>query len=959
MTRSKLLLGTAILLTGSGLWAGAAWAQGADDQVESVSVSASRIQVQGYEAPTPVTVIGAADILRDARTDIGDEIRSLPEFGTSPSPNNSGRATYISDGSAGLNLVSLRNLGANRTLVLFNGQRVVQSNLAVPGTDISTIPSSLIERIDVVTGGASAAWGSDAVAGVVNLVLNTKLEGLKGNLEVGNNWNLSLANYKGELTYGTSFANGRGHVIVSGVYSTSPDTFFQNQIEGNKYARLVANPAYAAGNGQPALIHADYVGLVQATPGGIITSGPLKGIYFTGQNATPAVFNYGNVSSGYYTNGGTPNYGLSQSDFGEINNPNSSETLFGYASYDLTDDITASVQLNYGRSTLVGNSWTAVFYGTLTINQDNPFIPASVQQQMQTAGITSFPLGTTLTGDRAGIGNGGSVMSEVNALGMPVVQVVRQLYRSVASLDGKTTLFGKPWTWSTYYEHSEVHDLNNPLNNPQTQNIKNAVDAVRVTAANVGTSGLPVGSIACRSTLAAPTNGCVPLNVFGTGNDWSAASAYINGVARAGGDTSHMIIKENVASLSTSGELPVGLPAGNITSAAGFEYRHEDAVIRSTPAAIAGTFYVTGNTLPFAGAYDTKEGFLEFNAPILKDTFVQSLNIDAAGRYTDYSTSGGVETYKLGLVSQLDDYFRLRASFSHDIRAPGLYELFNQGQSIGTTAIDPHTGQGVSTFNITRGNPALKPENATTLTAGAVVTPDFLLPNLQLSADWWQIRIKDVITSANASTIIAQCVAGNQSFCNNLVFGGPNGALSQILVQPVNGAVQETSGVDMSADYHIPLLVGDLSTKFTGTYMYEDLQQALGLTYDAAGAIGEGNRTSIPKFKATLAMTYSQDNWQLTAQSRIIGAAKLNNAWTSLNVDDNDVPAIVYLDMRGSVDLLDHFQLYAAVDNVLDRRPPVVAQDSSAGGSEYASPYKDQIYDVFGRVWRMGLRISL
>src|SRR5439155_6081797 len=161
-------------------------------------------------------------------------------------------------------------------------------------------------------------------------------------------------------------------------YHNTPDTYFSNEIAGFKYQRLVTNPAYTATNGQPQLIHADYVGLVQATPGGIITGGPLKGVYFVGPNATPLIFNYGNVSSNFYTNGGTPNYGITQGDLGVTAAPSSSKTFFGSASFDLTDSITASLQYNYGEFRDRVNSYSTVQYGTLTINSDNPFLPASI-----------------------------------------------------------------------------------------------------------------------------------------------------------------------------------------------------------------------------------------------------------------------------------------------------------------------------------------------------------------------------------------------------------------------------------------------------------------------------------------------------------------------------------------------------------------------------------------------------
>src|SRR5712672_2907628 len=202
-------------------------------ETEQVVVSGSRISIAGYEAPTPVTVLDSATLARDAKLDIGDSIREIPAVGISDSHNNGSRTFNASPGDAGMDTVSLRSLGTARTLVLFDEQRIVSSNHTTAaaaadggGVDLSTLPSTLIERVDVVTGGASAAWGSDAVAGVVNLVLNKTYEGFKGHVSFADTDKDDHRVYKIELTGGTSFAGGRGHFILSGQHTMSGDTVF-------------------------------------------------------------------------------------------------------------------------------------------------------------------------------------------------------------------------------------------------------------------------------------------------------------------------------------------------------------------------------------------------------------------------------------------------------------------------------------------------------------------------------------------------------------------------------------------------------------------------------------------------------------------------------------------------------------------------------------------------------------
>src|SRR6202000_3424197 len=271
MTKSTLLAASSMLaiVASHSALAQDAGATGSST-VEQVIVSASRISVAGYQAPTPVTVVGAEQLQRDAQTDIGDVIRQLPAFGTSSGPNNSSSANYIVSGTPGIDVVNLRQLGVLRTLVLFDGQRVVASSVS-GGVDLSTMPSSLVQRVDVVTGGASAAWGSDAVAGVVNVILNKNFDGFAANLEGSDSWKDDHRQYKGEISYGTDFDGDRGHTIFAASYLGSPDTFFINQRSWFQNTRLVNNPAYVSGNGQPQLIHANNVGQSQATQGGLIT----------------------------------------------------------------------------------------------------------------------------------------------------------------------------------------------------------------------------------------------------------------------------------------------------------------------------------------------------------------------------------------------------------------------------------------------------------------------------------------------------------------------------------------------------------------------------------------------------------------------------------------------------------------------------------------------------------------
>jgi len=971
-----------------------------EEAVETVVVSSSRISLKGFEAPTPVMQIGLEKIERDAKMDIGDLIRELPAAGPSPSLNNGINSTNVSQGDAGLDTVSLRNLGISRTLVLFDGQRVVSSNLLGGGVDLTTLPVTLVKRVDVVTGGASAAWGSDAVAGVVNLVLDKEFEGLKGHLEYGNGTEIEHNKVAAELTWGTRFADGRGHFIVSGNYTTSPDPVFIGQADWWKGTTLVQNPAYTNGGSQPLFIHKDHVGNIQVTQGGLIagntpggvgsplTANALVGLQF-GAGGAMSAFNPGTIYSTGCYNGCSANERTSAIRYSMLAVPYSHGTIFSYASYELTPDIKASLQLNYGQSS--ERSGGGLRQAAVTIRPDNAFVPASL----------AAAFGTLSNGFNAGTGTSGTATAPTQAfiigtqnlnniapdsysihdlcqtVGLPCNDNHRALMRGVFSLEGR---LDDDWSWKGYVQHSGMRERQVLQNNSLTPRYNFATDAVKVTAANQGNSGLAIGSIQCRALLLgnAAAAGCQPLNVLGTGVASDAALLYVNpGRDPNSGilDNETIALNQDVIAGSMQGVLPWALPAGPVAVAFGAEYRHEQGgVIQADPRGAAGQ-WAAGNFLPYQGQYHVEEGFLEVDAPILKDNIVQSLSINAAGRLTGYSTSGLVETWKLGLVSQVNDQIRLRTSWSLDIRAPQISELFSPGTQSAQNCRYPSNSLFYQCFAVQGGNSALQPEKAVTVSGGVVVTPDFV-PGLTLSADWYSINLHGAIDTTDFQTVIDRCLAGQTIYCSQLVFTGGATQPSQVNVAPLNSALDSVSGLDVTAHYTHPLLEGALAWDLVGTYMDQQTRTALGITYDRAGALGGSPDTyasGIPKLKANLSATYTQDAVSFTVQGRFIGSAVLSNGTqgqprlvsASLSsggvltrgdirglVDDNSIGAVAYLDLRASYRWTENVQFYGAMDNLADVSPPAVA--TTAGGNLPNSG----VYDVLGRTFRIGVRVN-
>jgi len=861
-----------------------AHAQGSGD-VESVVVSGSRISIEGYQAPTPVTTIGIEQLSRDAKVSIGDSIRELPSVGPSVSPNNGGNSNNASQGDAGIDTINLRNLGIARTLILFDGQRVVSSNLLGGGVDLSTIPASLVQRIDVVTGGASAAYGSDAVAGVVNLILDKNFTGFKANAQFSDGTAVEHRQTKLEGSWGTAFDGGRGHVILSGTYTMSPDTVFQGQAKWWNNTQLVQNPAATAANGLPIFVHQSHIGNTQYTLGGLITASTantgvaqnaLRGIQFTGPNAAPTPFNFGTVynSTACY-NACTASEQTGTGRYGILAVPYHQSTIFAYFGYQVTPDIKASLQLNYGLNSEQNTG--SLRLSANRINADNAYLDPTIAARM---GPITYPGNNPqnqpnqfLTVGTQNLNNMNTnnltMQSLCSSVGQPCNVNNRALMRGVFSLEGD---LGDDWSWNAYAQHSGIRERQHVYNNTLTARYNFAVDAVRATAANVGSSGLPIGSIQCRALLSGnpAAAGCQPLDTLGTGVVSQAAYLYLNpGRDPKSGivDDETIILNQEVFSGSMQGVLPWGLPAGNVAVAFGTEYRHETAgVTQASPFGATGG-WGAGNFVPYKGQYNVEEGFLEVDAPLLKNNFVQTLNLNAAGRITGYSTSGMVETWKLGLTSQVNDDIRLRTSWSLDIRAPLISDLFSPGTLAQQTCTFPSNAPSYQCFQLQGGNRNLQPEKAVTVSGGIVLTPHWV-EGLTLSADWYSINIHGSIFSTGFQTVLNRCGAGETIYCGQLVTNA-SGQVTQVNVFPLNAASDSVSGLDFQTNYTRDLFGGVVDLRVVGNYTDQQSRSALGVTYDSAGALGaspDSYASAQPKFHGLLSATYTQGPWSVTAQ---------------------------------------------------------------------------------------------
>ncbi len=916
----------------------AAQASDTPSNIETVVVTGSLVVTNGFQAPTPVTVVSGVQ-LHDAAPSVVAGLQLLPQLGTSTSSltpnliNGSGAATVSAE--------NLRNLGTGRTLVLLDGRRT-QPGGSGGYTDTSMFPDLLVQRVDIVTGGASAVYGSDAVAGVINFILDTDFVGFKSQAQGGVSGNADSPLYGVELAAGTTFAGGHGHVVVSADTSGESGLAGRARDWDNEGWSAFANPNTSPG--QPQYLLRKGVSTINGLSTGIITSSPgLSGIAFDA-SGNPYQFPYASVISG---NGaqeiGSSGLRLPSTISAGVN----AEHVFANVKYDVNDRISLFVQGAYGYNSSVFSVAVPYFIAnsSFTIFSGNAYLPASLQSQMTTQGINSFQLGKIWT-------DLGPILST-------------QLNSTIDLYAGGRVKLWNDWSWDTYVQHGSNLLTNTDGNLPIRYNLYKAVDAV-VNPAN--------GAITCNSTLTDPGNGCVPLDLFGSHPLSPAQRAYIIGQNRARSFT-----QQEVASTTVHGTV---IPdwAGDITAAAGFTYRSEYASvrvdptstetidcaaqgIRGCPPTIKGLTggYTNVNIQPSAGRYDVKEAFGEVFVPLAKDLpYLESLDLDAAFRYAEYSASGDAETWKAGLTYQPLDEVRLRGSMSRDLRAPNVGELFG-GTTFGVgTVTDPeNNNQSVpNVFEYSGSNPNLKPETALTTTGGVVYNPNWL-PNFGASVDYYHIAISGAIAALTAQQVVNACSEGYTAVCSQILRSPPTntnplGTITTIYATNLNLSQLKTSGVDFETNYTTPLYKGDLTFRLLGTY----LANRVSYTPNAAPIFQAGSG-SLPLWQGTLSAGYVQDQWSLILTERFIGGVHRETPPTTIDLNNTPDAEYTTLTMKYAFDGDDGWgkkELYFTVDNLFDQNPRITATNGGQGANYSVTT---GLYDVIGRYFTVGVRASL
>ncbi|MDT8399303.1 MAG: TonB-dependent receptor [Pseudomonadales bacterium] len=969
--------------------------------LEEIQITGSRIRAPGLTAPTPVTSVGVDELSRMAPGNLIESISQLPQFFNNATQNNPGNF-FTSPGSGGLNI---RGLGTNRTLVLLDGRRSPPANRQ--GTsDINVFPEALIQRLEVVTGGASASYGTDAVAGVANFILNKEFTGVDTHLQGGATTRGDNENWEGSFSFGADISD-RMHLLFS------VEAFQQNRVtsfDDRKWFQSYGTVTNPDPTGPRDLILPNVVS-TQATVGGIIRT---PGLLPNGQKSSLDFLQF--LSDGTVTpfilsdvsivGAGTRSQSITNGGSGTLNS-NLRPTLapeaeranaFTYLDYDVTDNLNVYVQGLWGKnqstSTNLGGTFENAGFNTeLTIFPDNAFLPEAIRQTMLAEGLESFKL---------------------QRLGGPEDLAATAFTRTETNTFSGTVGFDLTIDQAGFFQDWQVHSYYQAGRNKQRGRQQGGIRIDRVVAAVDAVADPVTGSVVCRAALIDPANfgNCVPLNLFGAGRASPEALDFVTDFDRGQEFTTPIFFSdsgldlgvektfntddgakrtvtnttEHLFELSADGELYDGWGAGALSLATGISWRREqitqlvvdptnpmgnftlrpvlNPALRGIPPNIADR----GQTIQFAtvpnlkGSFEVKEAFGEMLVPVVSDLpFVQQFNLTLAGRFADYTGSGTVWAWKFGGDWQVNDELRIRTTGSHDVRAATLAERLDRTGAAAAITDPEFNNNAFSVSLVSGGNPNVEPEEADTVTVGAIYQPSWL-SGFSATVDYYRIHLSGAIGQLGVQRIVDDCFAGAQGLCERIT---RDPATNQVLIIEdvfLNIAETQTEGIDVEFNYNTPLTLfgGDaesLNWRFLGTWLNEN-----SITNPGAPKVeraGETGVLSLPEFKFTTNLTYNNGPITVFVQERWIDQGLLDgDETTGVEISDNKVRGAFYTDLRLSYnadnDDGSSWEVYGTVTNLLDENPPVTAGFSTFTAT--ASQTNQSLFDVLGRRFVAGVR---
>lgn len=978
-----------------------------DKDARDIVVTGSRLARPALDSQVPITSITSEELLSQGNLNVGDALNDLPQLRSTYSQANSTR--FI--GTSGLNILDLRGLGTSRTLVLVNGRRHVTS---VPGTslvDTNTIPTDLLDRVDIVTGGNSAIYGSDAIAGVVNFVLKQDFEGLKLNGQGGVSQQGDRMMPYVSAVYGRNFDEGRGNIAVAAEYSHSSAVYYNDRdyetgaYSGRHQYNLSEPVAGEPASGDGIIDYLFYDGGIRN--GSYSTGGMLNAVCNTTallSNAARCRQNslyastYG-ASTTYvgqrYAFDSTGNLVLSNPaiDFRDTTAGGSTNTLGGLGAtlyetgqliprqdrvslnflghYDYSDALTVYVEGKYVKINVDQEGQPS--FGSYSIRCNNPYVSATSLATLQSIGYCATPSTGSFTINRFNTDFGGR--GELQE---------RQLFRLVSGIRGT---FNDDWKYDVSATYGQYTARLTSLNNLVTARMANALNAVRNSA----------GQIVCSINADASTTNddpaCVPINILGYGSPSAAALAYVNTTAHRKSYSSQVDITGYL-----SGDLSqlFELPGGPIGFVFGGEYRRERSYQLWDPFTAAGNTFLNAIQPFLPPNLEVKEAFTEVNVPLLKDIPVfRELTLSGAARVSDYNTSTGtVWAYSGGAVWAPIRDVRIRGNYSRSVRAPTMSDLYTTPSQNYASVQDPcdvlyiNNGQyraancaaaGVPTnfmntvartqtiSYLSGGNPNLKAETSDSYTIGAVWEPRSLVPGMSVTVDYYNITVKNLIATLSAQTILNQCYDSPSGIANQycaLVTRNADGtfATNGILSAGVNYARQKTSGIDMNLAYAHTFDNGDkMGLSLNVAWVAERTNYTN--PADPNYADRQLSEMGDPQWEMGARASYTRGPVSLSYQFQYIGPMITNEAaYETLYSYDGRAatnadayarywtPAYTYHNVRVGLNVSDKYEMYFGVDNLFNTYPP----DGLFGNDAYSS-----IYDAVGRYFYAGFKLNL
>jgi iron complex outermembrane receptor protein len=959
-----VLLGTS-LLAGMAMASGA-WAQAATpgNQLDELVVTGSRIPRPNLEQPTPVTVLSSQIIANAGPQNLGDIISLLPSVGYSgtvrANSNNFGNG-------AGVSSIDLRNLGLSRTLVLVDGQRHVAGDLTTNAVDVNSIPSALVDRVEVTTGGASAVYGSDAVTGVVNIILKKNFQGIEADAQVGGDDNGFGAKYSASVTAGQNFLNDRLNVAVTGFWSKEAGIDARNLPAAHNYG-TITNPAdidpttldpsfYSSGvsiknNGIPDRLYVQNVGSEFVTPNGALLNAatflPQFSFNAAGQLIpTPARTGYNSFAFGQLPANCADCYFTE--DYEQETSPLTSKGVALNAHMDFTDHLHGFVDAKIVQTDTENVVQPSYSFGDYQLQPDNAFIGSDLQAALAGTAPEDYPYIAKFL-------NTGRVQ-----------EARRRTYRIVAGLRGDfdAGFATINWDGALNYGENDARFRNSSLE--ITENFAAALDSVIDPATGQAACRINVASAAQTGIGADAANpaACVPFNPFGLNTNSAAAMAYSFGTF----DTRDKLTQEDANfNLNFDSSRFFNLQGGPIGVAAGGEWRREHTKEVNDPELTEGlTENLASNS---AGGFHVYEGYVEVSAPIFKHygPFLDELTVDAAYRGAHYSTVGGVGSYKFSATYGPVSWMKLRGTYSRAIRAPNITEAFLPASSGFFNITDPCSAENIgnnvnyarncaaagipgafvantnsSIIGTSSGNPNLNPEKSFSYTGGFVIQPP-IVPGLAITLDYYSIKIKDAISLVSGQDVINNCYNASAGlapeFCNLLTRGADNN-INFVSTTYVNASKLKTNGLELQVNYSTdvsPLtgrwkwtapLDGRLSIEATADYIFKLRDypfQSDPTTYH----VNEGT-TNAPHLKALVNSTYTQGPVSLSWQVRYVGKQAIFDRDPTA-ADHSESLSVPFGEATFYHDIVAHYRfqdgamrgtdVFAGVNNVFSEEPP-------------------------------------